>query len=250
MKQHHHFIPSSKNSQNRSSSSTGTGLPNARCSSWILPSTFLLSFPVLARDLLRFRGSGSDVAKDEGECDIGGKGTVGATESAESGAELPPSSREPLRIESGDPLDCSACISVATLVAVAAVEVVVVVVMLSVAGNSFDLDLDLDGGGLLSSGTVEVRRKVVLWPWLSPRVSLVSLAGFVRVWGVRVASVKRDISENDPDNTKFKIGIWDVLKDVFKISHIWIKNLCENCLKDFIIPILNWVAWNRMFSAR
>jgi len=83
---------------------------------------------------------------------------VGATESAESGAELPSSSRGPLRIESGDPLDCSACISVATLVAVAVVVVVVVVVKPSAPGRSYDLDLD--GGGLLSSGTVEVRRKI------------------------------------------------------------------------------------------
>lgn len=140
-----------------------------------LPPEFLLSFP-LARDCdfrSGSRGSGSDVAKDKGECDIGGKGTVGAIESAESGAELPPSSRGPLRIESGDPLDCSACISVATLVAVVKVAVVVVVVGVvvvvvevvmksSAAGRSLDLDLDLDGGGLFSSGTVEVRRKVVL----------------------------------------------------------------------------------------
>lgn len=98
---------------------------------------------------------------------------MGAIESAESGAELPPSSRGPLRIESGDPLDCSACISVATLLAVVKVAVVVVVVGVvvvvvevvmksSAAGRSLDLDLDLDGGGLFSSGTVEVRRKVVL----------------------------------------------------------------------------------------
>lgn len=198
-------------SQNRaSSSSTETGLPNARCSSLIFLSAFLLS--LLARDCdfrSRSRGSGSDVEKDEGECDIGGKGTVGATESAESGAELPPSSRGPLRIESGDPLDCSACISVATLAAVmvavvvvgvvvvVVVEVVMVVMKPSAVGRSFNLDLDLDGGGLLSSGTIEVRRKVVLWPWLSPRVPLVSLAGFVRNRGVRVASVKRDTSGNE-----------------------------------------------------
>lgn len=125
---------------------------------------FFLSCP-LARDF-RSRGSGPDVAKDEGECDIGGKGTVGA-ESEESGAELPPSSRGPLRIESGEPLDCSACISVATLVAVVVVVLVVVVLVVvmmamgpSAAGWSFDLDL-VDGG-LPSSGTVEVRRKVVL----------------------------------------------------------------------------------------
>lgn len=169
-----------------SSSSTETGLPNARCSSLVLPLVLLLSFP-LARDF-RSRGSGSDVAKDEGERDIGGKGTVGATESAESGAELPPSSRGPLRIESGDPLDCSACISVAILVAV------VVLVVVEPSGRS--LDLDLVGGGLLSSGTVEVRRKVVLWPWLSPRVPSVSLAGFARDRGVQVASIKRGTFEN------------------------------------------------------
>lgn len=127
----------------------------------LLSPLFLLSFP-LTRDF-RSRGSVSDVAKDE--CVIGGKGTVGATESAESGAELPPSSKGPLRIESGDPLDCPACISVALVaVAVAVVVVIVVVVMVamlepSAAGRS--LDFDLDGGGLPSSGTVEVRRKVL-----------------------------------------------------------------------------------------
>lgn len=100
-------VCSDSRSQNRaSSSSTGIGLPNARCSSFSFSSAFLL--PLLGRDCdFRFCGSVSEVAVDEGECDIGGKGTVGVTDSAVSGADVPPTSRGPLRVESGELLDCS-----------------------------------------------------------------------------------------------------------------------------------------------
>lgn len=74
-------------------------------------------------------------------CDeIGGKGAVGAIESAVFGAEFAPSSKGPLKIESGDPLlnDCSTGIMVLVMVSVVVV-VVIVVVVVSSAADSFDL---------------------------------------------------------------------------------------------------------------
>lgn len=181
-----------------------TGLPNGRCSSsLVFPATFFL--PLLARDFRFGCASVSEVAEVcKGECEIGGKGTVGATDSALSGADVPPTSRGPLRIESGELwLDCSTGVA-------------------TVASAAGWCSPDFGGGGLPSSGTVEVRRKVVLRPWLSPRVSLVSLVGFARdrdgddkhqMWYLRqwYRSVSLEILSFSPEMRNFGLSyLWEV----------------------------------------